>query len=140
LNTSFVFVQNQFRWDFRPRDYTIVTLLFSLTTLALSIGLAAILSNALTGVLLGVVVGTAAGVATGIYRLRGTLGLEADWAKLRRMLGFSVPLAVSGAALFVSTYASRYVLNAMLSLTDVGLFTWASQLSTIPAILLLGIQ
>lgn len=140
LNTSFIFVQNQFRWDFRARDYTIVTLLFSVATLALSIGLAVLLPDALAGVLLGLVSGVAAGITLGAWRLRRTIGFEGDWAKLGRMLRFSVPLAVAGVALFVSTSASRYMLNGMLSLTEVGLFTWASQLAAIPALLLLGVQ
>ena len=140
LNSSFVLLQNQFRWDFRARDYTLTTLLFSVTTLALSVGLAALLPDALEGVLVGLVIGAAAGVAVGTWRLRGTIGFQLDRAKLARMLRFSLPLVPAGVALFVSTYASRFILNDLLNLTDVGLFTWASQVANIPPLLLLGVQ
>jgi O-antigen/teichoic acid export membrane protein len=140
LNTSFLFVQNLFRWAFRPRDYTIVTAVFALVTLTLSVGLAAVLPNSLAGVLIGLVTGAAVGVALGLLRLRGILGLRIEPSKLQRMLRFSLPLVPASVALFLSTYASRFILNDLLTLTDVGLFTWASQLAGIPALMLLGVQ
>src|SRR5437868_1195519 len=140
LNTGFYFVQNQFRWDFRARDYTIVTMLFAVVTLAGSIGLAAMLPDALLGVVLGLALGTGTGLALGLLRLRDTLALGIDSAKLKRMLRFSLPLVPGSMAILLSTYASRFILNDLLSLRDVGLFTWASQIATIPALLLLGVQ
>lgn len=140
LNTIFYFIQNQFRWDFRARDYIIVTLLFALVTLAASIGLAASLRNPLIGVLVGLVLGAGSGVALGLQRLSPTLGIGIDPAKLKRMLSFSLPIVPGSVAILLSTYASRFIINDLLSLTDVGLFTWASQLAAIPALLLLGVQ
>jgi len=140
LNTSFLFVQNLFRWAFLPRGYMLVTALFALVTLALSVGLAAALPSALVGVLAGLVAGAAAGTALGLLRLRGLLRLGIDGSKLKRMLRFSLPLVPASLALFASTYASRFILKDLLTLTDVGLFTWASQLAGIPALLLLGVQ
>jgi len=140
LNTIFYFIQNQFRWDFRARDYTIVTLVFALVTLAASIGLAVSLPNSLVGVLVGLVLGAGTGLALGLSRLSSTLGIGIDAAKLNRMLRFSLAIVPGSVAILLSTYASRFILNDLLSLTDVGLFTWASQLATIPALLLLGVQ
>ena len=39
LNTSFYFIQTQLRWDFRSRDYVVVSIVFALITLGCSIGL-----------------------------------------------------------------------------------------------------
>jgi O-antigen/teichoic acid export membrane protein len=140
LGTSFLFLQNQFRWAFRTRDYAAVTAVFAVVTLGLSILLAASLANPLWGVLLGLTTGAAVGVGFGLARLRDMLRLSVDRAKLARMLRFSLPLVPASLSLMISTYASRFILNDLLTLKDVGLFTWASQLANIPATLLLGVQ
>jgi len=140
LNTSFLFVQNLFRWEFRPRDYASVTVVFALVTLVLSIGLAGTLPNPLAGVLAGLVAGAGIGLVFAMVRLRGAIEWKIDLEKLRRMLRFSLPLVPASLALLLSTYASRFILNDLLTLTDVGLFTWASQLASIPGLMLVGVQ
>jgi O-antigen/teichoic acid export membrane protein len=140
LNSIFYFIQSQFRWDFRSRDYTVVTLLFAVFTLVLSIGLAATFADPLTGVLVGQVLGLAVGFVAGVSRLRKTLGLGIDGTKLKILLRFSLPLVPAGLAIFLSNYAGRFILQDLLQLSDVGLFTWASQVASIPALLLLGVQ
>ena len=140
LNTCFIFLQHQFRWAFRPRNYTLVTLTFAVASLLLSIGLAATLSNPLEGVLIGLLSGAAIGVAFAMISLRDVIGLGVDASKLSRMLRFSLPLMPAGIALLLSTYASRFILKDLLTLADVGLFTWASQLANIAPLLLLGVQ
>jgi len=140
LNTTFYFIQSQFRWDFRSGDYTVVTVLFAVFTLVLSIGFAATFANPLTGVLVGQAIGLAVGVAVGAFRLRATLGLGIDPSRLKTMLRFSLPLVPACLGMFLSTYASRFILQDLLELSDVGLFTWASQVASMPALLLLGVQ
>jgi O-antigen/teichoic acid export membrane protein len=140
VNTSFLFIQNQYRWSFRARIYTFVTMVFAVVTLGLSLGLAAIMAHPLTGVLIGLLGGAAVGVLLGLLTLRGSMGLLLDRAKFRRMLRFSLPLVPASLSIIVSTYASRFILNDLLTLKEVGLFTWASQVANIPAMLLLGVQ
>lgn len=140
LNTVFYFLQHQLRWEFRARDFTIVTLLFAVTTLAGSVGLAAVLSDSLLGVLLGQLIGACVGVGVGSIALRRSLGIGIASAALRKMLRFSLPLVPASVALFLSTYASRFILSDVLDLREVGVFVWASQLAAIPSLMLLGIQ
>lgn len=140
LNTAFTFTQNQFRWAFLPRAYTLVTAVFALITLMLSVGLAAASPYGVDGVLIGLVIGAAVGVIVGVATLPDMLGLGIDRVRLFRMLRFSLPLVPASIAILLSTYASRFILNGMLTLREVGLYTWASQLASIPALLLLGVQ
>ncbi len=136
----FTFVQNQFRWDFRTADFVVVSLLFTVVTLALSLLFARLFADPLVGVLTGQLTGTLIALALGAYRQRAILTPRISRLALRRMLRFSLPLVPASLALFVSTYASRLILQAMASLGEVGIFTWASQLASIPALLLLGFQ
>ena len=140
LNTSFLFIQNLFRWQFRARAYTVATTAVAIMTLVLSVGLAVIVPNALGGVLTGLVTAMAVGIALSLFGLGGSPGIAIDRAKLRHMLQFSLPLVPASTALFVSTYVSRFIVNDLLTLTDVGLFTWASQLAIVPALSLIGVQ
>jgi O-antigen/teichoic acid export membrane protein len=136
----FTFVQNQFRWDFRTADFVVVSLSFTIVTLVLSLLFAALFADPLVGVLTGQLAGTLIALALGAYRQRANLYPRISRPALRRMLRFSFPLVPASLALFVSSYASRLILQAMASLGEVGVFTWASQLASIPALLLLGFQ
>lgn len=140
LNTLFYLLQSQFRWEFNIRGYTAVTLVFALVTLAASILLAAFADNALAGVVAGQMLGAAVGVLLSLVALRRSFGFGIRGGRLKQMLRFSLPLVPASVALFLSTYASRFILSDVLDLREVGIFTWASQLATIPALLLLGVQ
>jgi len=91
-------------------------------------------------VLAGLVAGAVIGLSLAIARLGPVLRNRIDLPKLGRMLRFSLPLVPASLALLLSTYASRFILNDLLTLKDVGMFTWASQLAAVPALLLLGVQ
>lgn len=140
LNTIFYFLQSQFRWDFRPRDYTVATLIFAVVTLSASVAFAALFEDPLLGVLVGQFLGVGAGVVIGIVMLNRTLALGISNPSLKVMLRFSLPLVPASIALFLSSYASRFIVADLLDLRQVGIFVWASQLASIPALLLLGIQ
>lgn len=138
--TLFAFVQNQFRWDFRTKDFVVVTIFFAVAALGLSVAFAVTFADPLVGVLLGQLIATAAALLLGAIRQGKTLGLAISRGALKTMLRFSLPLVPASLAIFVSNYASRLVLQDLTNLRDVGIFTWASQLASIPALLLMGFQ
>lgn len=140
LNTMLYFLQNQFRWDFRSRDFFVGSMLFALGTLAFSIGGAFFLPDPLSGILLGQILGVAVGVGYGIFKLRRTLSLAIQGAYLKRMLRFSYPLVGGSLALYLSTYVSRFFIQHSAGLSEVGLYIWASQVASLPPLLLLGVQ
>jgi len=140
VNTLFLFVQNQFRWEFRATDFVATSIVFSVATLVLSLGLMVLLTDPLLGVIVGQAIGAAAGLAVGARRLRGRLGLAIVPAALRQMLRFSLPLVPASLALFTSAYGSRIILQHIAGLEDLGVFTWASQLASLPALLMIGVQ
>lgn len=139
-NTAFLFLQNQFRWNFDVRSYTIYTLLFAVSTLAAAIVLASVASSPLIGAITGWAV--AAGMVTllATVRLRRMIWVRPTAAALRRMLGFSWPLVPASVAILLTTYFSRVAIGDLLSLREVGLFTFASQLAAIPSFVILGLQ
>ena len=139
-NTIFYTIQSQFRWEFRPSDYVVVSCVYSLLTLALSVLLAWLASPPLLGILAGQFIGAAIAIIVGMDRLRNSFMPRLDWPKLGAMLRFSLPLVPASLALFLSVYASRLILNGMSSLADVGVYTFASQIAAIATLTVLGVQ
>lgn len=140
LNSLFFFLQSQFRWAFRRSDFVVVTLIYSLLTLSLSIGLALLSPAPLRGVLTGQAIGAGAAVAWGVWRLRDHLLGTPDARRLREMLRFSVPLVPSVLSVSLILYASRIVLNDMATLADVGILTFANQIAAIAGLAIVGVQ
>jgi O-antigen/teichoic acid export membrane protein len=140
LNSLFFFLQSQFRWSFRPSGFVIATLIYSLLTLGLTVGLALILLDPLRGAVIGQAIGAAAAVAWGCWALRRHLFGTIDGARLRQMLRFAVPLVPAALAVALISYSSRIVLNDLGSLADVGVFALASQIAMIATLAIVGLQ
>lgn len=140
LNGLFLLLQNQFRWELRPRAYAAVGVLYALLTPAFVALFAWGLGAGLQGVLWAQFV--AAGLSTGLslWWLRGTLSLGLHRADLAEMLRFSLPLVPAGVAVFASFYINRLMLNALATLDDVGQFGIASRLAGMVTLVLVGIQ
>lgn len=140
INGLFLLLQNQFRWELRPRAYAAVSVLYALLTLALVAALALGRGAGLEGVLWAQF--TAAALCTGLslWWLRGTLALVLHRADLAEMLRFSLPLVPAGIAVFASFYINRLMLNALATLGDVGQFGIASRLAGMVTLVLVGIQ
>jgi O-antigen/teichoic acid export membrane protein len=140
LNGIFIALQNQFRWELRSRQYTIMALVKVVATALASVLLTYVLRLGLIGFLLGLATGTVCGGIYGITRLTKSFRLRFDTARLRRMLRFSAPLVPSGIAVFVSNYINRFMLRHFLSLSDVGVYGVGFRLASIVSLVMIGFQ
>ena len=140
LNCVFYFLQSQCRWEFRAVEYVLITLVFSFSTLALSLGLGVLIDPPLLGVLLGQAIGAALAAGLGAFGLRRSFAPGIDPEKLKAMLSYALPLVPASIALFLSVHAGRLILNALSSLEDVGLFTLAGQIGGIATLGIVGVQ
>lgn len=140
LNTLFIFLQNQLRWEFRAGTFLIASTIFAVASITLSIGFAASFTNPLAGVMVGQLVSAGIALTYCLTALWPNLWARLDSTWLKRLLKFSLPLVPASLSLFACAYANRLILADTLGLGEVGLFTWANQLSSIPAILVIGIQ
>jgi O-antigen/teichoic acid export membrane protein len=140
LNGIFYLVQNQFRWELRSRRYAVVSLLMTVVTAGLAVLLAYGLGWGLAGLLWGMVAGAAAATTYGVWHLRNSIRLRFDWARLREMLVFSMPLVPSGIAVWVSSYVDRMMIHRILTVDEVGLYGIGFRLASVVALLLVGVQ
>lgn len=140
VNGLFLLLQNQFRWELRPRAYAAVSVLYALLTMVLVAAFALGLGAGLEGVLWAQFAAAALCTLLSLWWLRGTLALVLHRADLAEMLRFSLPLVPAGIAVFASFYINRLMLNALATLDDVGQFGIASRLAGMVTLVLVGIQ
>lgn len=140
VNGLFLLLQNQFRWELRPRAYAAVSVLYALLTLMLVAAFALGLHAGLEGVLWAQFAAAALCTLLSLWWLRGTLSLTLHRADLAEMLRFSLPLVPAGIAVFASFYINRLMLNALATLDDVGQFSLASRVAGMVTLVLVGIQ
>ena len=140
LNGAFYLLQNRFRWELRPRAYFVVSTTYASANLVLVAAFGWGLGGGLEGVLWAQTAAAALAVALSLTQLRGGVAARFAHADLVAMLRFSMPLVVAGVALFASFYANRFMLNALGTLQDVGVFGIASRLASVVTVLLAGIQ
>jgi O-antigen/teichoic acid export membrane protein len=140
VNGAFYLLQNQFRWELRPRGYAVASVTYALANLLLAAAFAWGLGAGLEGVLWAQCAASALAALLGFAALRGSLGLGIDRAELATMLRFSLPLVPAGVAVFASFYVNRLMLNALATLEDVGLFGIASRVAGLVTLVLVGVQ
>jgi O-antigen/teichoic acid export membrane protein len=138
FNALFMQLQNQFRWELRPRAYATVSVLYATLVLLLGVGMGWTLG--LVGVLGGQAVAAALAAAASLWLLRSSLAWQVDRAHLGRMLRFSLPLVPAGLAVFASFYVNRLLLNGFVTLDEVGVFSVALRLAGLTTLLIVGLQ
>jgi len=140
LNAIFSFLQNQFRWELRARDYAVASFIFSFASAMGAVFFAYYLRWGLLGLLLGLSAGAALGVVYGVFRLRHSLRFQLDWILLREMLVFSIPLVPASLLVVASAYIDRIMVNELMTIEDVGLFGIGARLASIVSLLVVGFQ
>ncbi len=138
--TLVYFTQTLFRWEMRVWDFFWASVAQALLPLGLAVAGALMADDRLAGVIAGQTIGIMLVLAWSLWRLRGALWARIDRAKLSDMLRFSLPLVPGSLAVLLGVYGSRFVVNDEMPLSDVGRFFFASQLATIPSLVILGVQ
>ena len=148
-NGVMLLLQSQLRWERRPVAYAVVSIAYGAGVLAL-LALLAWRGVACGGAggdladaadVLWAHAAASLGVAVGArLALRGTLAWGLDAPELRAMLRYALPLVPAGVAVFAATYLHRWVLGALGTLDDVGLFGVAARLGGAVTLVLIGVQ
>jgi O-antigen/teichoic acid export membrane protein len=126
-----------FRVRQQPAHFVVARLVVFLLRVGLVIYFVAVRGWGVFGVLLGYVLADAVSAAILLYQVREQVVLRFSWLEARKTLHFGAPLVLVGLFGFVSTYADRYILNALTSRSDVGLYTLAYQFGMLMVIVLI---
>lgn len=136
----FYCLQNQLRWAFDVTGYVMSAIGFAIVMIVLAPLLAATVRSPGFGALSGMIAASLTGCIIAAWRLRHSFVWAVDGEKLRRMLRFSIPLVPAQIALFATLYIGRLILSGWGGLAEVGRFTFASQLSSIASLAVVGVQ
>ncbi len=89
-----------------------------------------------TGALLGRVLCSAISVVAGAFLLRKEIVLCLDWRRLRRALGYGLPLVPTGLASYVLFASDRYFLQSLRGLGTVAVYTFAYKVASVVDLLI----
>jgi O-antigen/teichoic acid export membrane protein len=140
INGIFYFIQNQLRYEFRARDSAIVNVTMITTTAFISVYLTIFLSWDLIGLLAGMTSGTIIATILGLWNLKKSFSFTFNFRYLKKMLYYSIPLVISGFAVWMTTYIDRIMINHFLTIKEVGLYGVGFRLSSIILLIISGIE
>jgi len=140
VNGVFVLLQDLLRWQLKPLSYLAASLCYSIVIALVGISLVAGAKMGVCGVFWGQLAGAVAGGLVSWFFARGLLSPEFDPAKLRRMLAYSLPLVLSGAAVFGNLFTDRIVVREILGIDALGIYGVAARFASVIAILSVGLQ
>lgn len=129
----------QLRWSLRPWAFVGVTTAHAVTSAL--VGLTLVLNGwGGAGLVAGYAAAYGVGVVLAVWLARDSYELRIDLAVLRRLLGFSAPLVISSAAVFVATYVDRIAISQLLGLFDVGVYGVGLRVASIVTVATVGVQ
>lgn len=134
------FTLNQLRWQLKAPQYAIAAITQTVVSQSLALVLVLVWNYGAEGLFLGAFLGGCIGGGLALYFARSHYKLEMDWKKIREMIYFSVPLAVSGLAVLAITQMDRIIIKEMLGVAEVGLYGVTARFAGVAAILLIGFQ
>ncbi|TLS69042.1 hypothetical protein FEF65_00665 [Mariprofundus erugo] len=126
-------VQNQLRWLHEARLSAYVSVIFSMVSAMVSVLALWGWHMGLAGVIYGQIFGSLISLLAGHYLTtrRVPVRLTFDVVLLRKMLLFSAPLVISNVGVYVATFMDRWLLNHLLGLEAVGIYSVAMRFASI---------
>ena len=131
---------NQFRWEMRSNEYTLVVVLMTFLNLALLIFFCLFLQQGLHGAIMAQTVSYMIAGLVALVRLRRTFLFSFDMKLLNRMLTFSFPLVFSSLSIFFIAYANRFSLAYYTDLEEIGKLAVIMKIAGLLSLIYSGIQ
>lgn len=136
----FIGVLNQLRWQLTPVPFLMAAAAFALASAGVSLWLLwggggpdAVFVGQTAGACLGAAI--AGWFARPSYR-----GARFSGARLREMLGYSLPLVLSSTSVFLLQFADRFVLKELTDVATVGLYSVGGRLASAANLVLIGLS
>jgi O-antigen/teichoic acid export membrane protein len=142
FNALLYVVQTHLRWNLQSRAFALSNVLLALVTAAGGAALIVGLNTGLIGYFIAFLGGNIVALVLGIAMVSGprTFGLQFDSQRLREMLVFSAPLVLSGAAVYLTTYADRWLVRYWLGLESLGLYGAAFRIASVTGLVVASLQ
>jgi O-antigen/teichoic acid export membrane protein len=136
----FSYLQIQLRWMLKPVEYVISNILFIVISFGLTVGLIEYTELRADGFFIARIIASVAGIGLVWHYSKQNYRFIFDLKILKIMLAFSLPLVISSAGIFVSLYVDRFIIRALLSLQDVGIYSACARIASIAGSILTAIN
>ena len=133
VNALLYLAMNQLRWNLQQNSYVAVSLLFAIVTAIVSVTLIVGFRFGVYGMILGQFAGSIVALAVATLCLWPTSPILLQFSKpeLQSLLGFSAPLVISSAAVYVTLYTDRWLVSVWVGLDGVGMYSVALRVASI---------
>lgn len=125
------FVQDLLRLIRKPWRYLAVSLGSVLSNIVLTVLLVVIFKKGLYGVFISKLIVDALFVIISIYLVRSWIKIHISLYKLRQLLAYGTPLVPASISYWTLNLANRYFLRYYISLSDVGIYSIGSKISSL---------
>lgn len=139
-NGIFYFVQNQLKFEIRPKDVAIVSIVNVLVLSSLAIYLLVIVGLKVESIFIAQIVANIVSSILAVYMARNSYGFVFVYAKFKEMISFSYPLVFSGIAVFVASMIDRIAIKELLGLDELGIYGVAYRFAAVAGLVMIGFQ
>lgn len=133
-------LQNQMKWEIKPKNYAISSNISLFLIVLFSIIFVLFFKWHLQGAFWAQNIGTAIGCLISWWSVRKSFKSGFSLKLCLEMLSFSTPLVISGIGVFVSLYVDRLMIRSFMSMHELGIFGVAGRFASIISLLLIGLQ
>lgn len=134
----FNIVQNLLRYSRLAPKFAMVSILFTVTNVGVTLVMLLVLHAGLVALFIGQFIAGCTALCLGLYFARASIRLIFDRERAREMLRFSIPLVPSGIGVMLCMYVDRFAVLKLLTVADLGLYGVAFRCSTVVAIVVAG--
>ncbi|MGH7180805.1 MAG: oligosaccharide flippase family protein, partial [Nitrospiraceae bacterium] len=142
FNALLYVVQNQLRFNLQSRAFGLSNVLLALVTMAGSVALIVGLSTGVSGYFIASLGGNVVALVFGVAMVSKprVVDLRFNPVQLREMLAFSAPLVLSGVAVYLTSYADRWLVRYWLGLESLGLYGVAFRIASVTGVVVASLQ
>lgn len=136
----FYFTHGQLKWQIMPKESTVVSIINALIVALVAVYLLVVENMKIESIFIGQIVGNTMGIFISIYYTRRSYQLTFVYVKFKEMVSFSLPLVLSGVAIFIALFIDRIAIKYFLGLEDLGIYGLAYRFASITSLVMIGFQ
>lgn len=140
FNGLYYYLQVLLRFNGDSRGYAITSVVFASSNLIFAFLFGVIGSLGLVGIYYALILSLVIASGFCFILLKNSLKFEFRFDLLRKLLSFSIPLVPASALVFVSMYIDRFMINELIGLDAVGIYSIGAKLSLAAAGIMIGFQ
>jgi O-antigen/teichoic acid export membrane protein len=135
----YYFFQNQLKWEFKSKQYAIISICKVILNISLVLVLSGVMHLKFTGVYLGSIITNIILLGPLYYFTHHSIDISfASSKRWKKMMIFSVPLIFSSLAINLFQYSDRFLIQKMLSLSELGIYSIGVKIASVTLILFNG--